>query len=178
MGSLTREHLIDAVAAGFTDSQIAESLGVTPSAVCQAIEKYDIRNLAETKKKASKFSGIDENLNKAEEFLAKKLVAVVAELNDPVKIARTLQMVNAMKRRSLDEGTPNAPQTNIAILNMPTRTQVQVVRNENNEVIEIDGREMLTINPNILMQRVKESTNKPLEHKDGNLGKEEILKLL
>lgn len=172
MGNLTREHLIDAVAAGFTDSQIAESLGVTPSAVAQAIEKYDIKNLAETKAKASKFSTIDDALNKAEEILALKLVQSVQMMEDPLKIARVLQTVNGAKRRSLDEGATQTPQTQIAILNLPQRQIVNVITNANNEVVEIDGRPMLTINPAVLMQRIKET--KDLEHKPAAGGKDGI----
>jgi len=176
MGTLTREHLIDAVAAGFTDTQIAESLGVTPSAVAQAIEKYEIRQLAETKLKASKFASIDENLNKVEDMLAKKLVAAAATLEDPLKITRVLQAVNAAKRRSLSEGSASAPQTSIAILNLPQRMSVHVVKNENNEVVEIDGRPMVTINPNILMQRVQQKAIE--ERKNDSVSPEEIRKLL
>lgn len=155
--ALTRDQLVKAVAAGFSDSEIAEHLGVTPSAISQAITKYEVREAAAILNKGSRFESIDDSLNDIEEIVTKKLRESVLMMADPMKMLQVLRVVNGAKRRSLAEGQQPNQVNNIAILNLPERATVQYTKNEQNEVIEIDGRPMITMQAGRLLQHVKES---------------------
>ena len=155
-GILTREDLISAVAAGFTQTEIADSLGVTPSAVHQAIEKYQVMAAAAERKANSRAATIDDRLDKIEELATAKLELAVAHLSDPLKILRVLDVVNKAKRRSLGEHKTGDSVTNIAVLQLPQRMAIQVVQNQQNEVVEIDGRPLVTMQAAVLLQKIRE----------------------
>jgi len=172
---MDKNFVVTALRNGFTDTQIAESLGVTPSAVSQAIDAYGLREMA---KQNSKFESIDSGLNDLEDTLVKKLKESVrfAVLN-PMQLASILRTVNGAKRRSGGEGGPTIGiNTQLVHLTLPQRREVHVVKSARNEVIEVEGRVLQTI-PSGKMATLElagttkeETTNGAQETNTGKIG--------
>lgn len=155
--TIDKSFILAALRSGFADSQIAEALGVTSSAVAQLIDAHGLRAMAV---KNSRFSTIDENLTELEDELVKKLKQQVRFVQDPMKIGRLLQIVNSTKRRSLAEGqAPNLGQARLVQLNLPERLRISVEFNAENELVSVNGRSMATATPG----RVIDQVTKPVE---------------
>jgi predicted transcriptional regulator len=154
MASVDKQFLISALRSGFSESQIADALGVTQSAVSQVINAYNLREVAA---KNSKFESIDTKLNSIEEAILTKLEKSVKFVEDPMKLTRILTAVNGAKRRSLAEG--NSLPTDgarLVQLNLPERMTLTVNLNANNEVIGVNGRDLLTANPVKVLDAARE----------------------
>lgn len=153
---MDRNFVVTALRNGFSDSQIAQSLGVTQSAVAQAIESYGLKEIAAQN---SKFESIDAGLNDLEELVVKKLKTSMGfAVLTPMQLASILRTVNGAKRRSGGEGGPNIGiHTQLVNLNLPQRREVAVTKSALNEVIEVEGRVLQTLPSGKLSTMAQES---------------------
>lgn len=156
MASVDKEFLLSALRSGFSTSQIAESLGVTASAVDQVINAYDLREIAA---KNSRFESIDNQINSLEEKVLGRIEKALPSVCDPMKLTRMLQVLNGAKRRSLAEGRtlPNEG-ARLIQLRLPERVHLSVSFNERNEVIDINGRELVTAAPDKVLKEADNAT--------------------
>jgi len=154
MAAVNKEFLLSALRSGFTETQIAEALNVTPSAVAQVIDAHDLRAEAA---KNSRFESIDNKWNSLEEKILERLEKTYKSVQDPMKLTRMLQVINGAKRRSLAEGKSlQADGARLVQLNLPERVQLAVSFNLNNEVIEINGRNLTTAQPARVLKEAQE----------------------
>lgn len=155
MAQLSSNYIVSALKSGFTISQIAQGLGCTPSAIEQRIDAEGLKEIASEN---SRFKNIDEMYNRLEEKALKKLDDNLqfAVLN-PIQACRVITTLNNAKRRSLSEGQTILNQNNTALvqLNLPKRHQPKVIKNDNNEVIEVNERVYQTL-PSAQLQEVTE----------------------
>lgn len=155
---MNADFVIKALRAGATETQIAQSLNVSPSAVSQFIETNGI---SEKVRKDSPFQEIDAKLNSIEGTVVTQLEKSLRSpfnkiANDPMKIAQVLKIVNGAKRRSLAEGSTIIDQrTALVQLNLPARAIAQVRKNSQNEVIEVEGRALQTMQSGRLLSKLK-----------------------
>jgi predicted transcriptional regulator len=161
MAQVSKDFILSALRGGFSETQIAEALNVTVSAVEQLINSHGLRDLAA---KNSKFESIDEKLNSIEEKILEGLEKQVKFISDPMKLTRMLQVVNGSKRRSLAEGrTLQDNSVRLVQLNLPERVIPQVRLNERNEVIEVNERPLLTMQSGRLLQQLEAAKPKEVE---------------
>ena len=149
--SASKDMIVAALRNGFSDSQIAQALGVTQSAVLRAIDAYGLRELANLN---SKFAEHDEKLNSLEAVVLEKLAATIKfAVLDPLKLTAIYKTLNGAKRRSMAEGS-NLPQTGVQLvsINLPRHVQVKVGLNRNNEVISIDDNPLSTLSAGKLVE--------------------------
>ena len=155
-------YLIAALKSGFTESQIAEGMGVSQSAVRQYIQAHSLEKIA---KENSQFKEIDKTLNDTEALIAEKLHrAMKNAILNPMQLGRLLQIVNGTKRRSLAEEQQVINQSNVRLvqLNFRPRQTPEVVRNSRNEVIEVNGRALSTIPSGKVVARIGKSNKEEL----------------
>lgn len=184
---MDKNYIVTALRQGFSESQIAQGLGVTQSAVSQFISTH---GLLEEVRAKSRFMQIDEDLNSAEELILAKLKkSMQFAVMNPLQWGQLLKIVNGAKRRSLDEGRPLV-QDGVRLVNirLPERMRIEVAKNANNEVIEVQGRVLETLpagklaeyagarDPGAIDSRIEELEN---DSTTGNrLTKKEISELL
>jgi predicted transcriptional regulator len=145
------QYIEQALSKGFTAAQIANALHSTESAVSQLISTYNI-SVGKSSKKAAALDDIYDNLeHKAADLLGKSLA--VCEL-DPVRLSMVLSRLNSLKRRSYGEGHGAVGGAAGALVSLQLPQQVarapQVSLSARNEIIEIDGRTIATIDRNRL----------------------------
>lgn len=156
---MDRNYVIAALKSGFEISQIAAGLGVTASAVSQLIEAENLQGIAAQN---SKFAELDNQYNSLEEKVIKQLdrsLNIVA--TEPTKLANILRILNGAKRRSLSEGQTivNHNDVRFVQLNLPARAIPKVVKNANNEIIEVEGRVLSTMPSNLVQKKLEEHKN-------------------
>lgn len=162
MSSNHTDYIITALKSGFTETQIAQGLGVTPSAVHQTIQEKGLKDIAAEN---SQFKSIDDRYNRLEELALRKMEKSLelAVLN-PMQLTRVVNTLNGAKRRSLSEGQTIINQNNTQLVNLklPERYAPKVVKNENNEVIEVNDRVYSTMHSTEL-DKFKEQQSRRLD---------------
>lgn len=159
---MNKNYIVQALRSGFSQSQIAQGLGVTQSAISQYVEEH---SLLEEVAAQSQFMSIDSKLNKLEEKIVDKLgTSMQFAVMDPMKWAGLLKIVNGAKRRSLSEGRPILEGgAQLVTLNLPERMHLQVRRNAHNEVIEVEGRVLQTLPAGKLVDMATKSLPSPAD---------------
>lgn len=157
---VSKEFVLSALRNGLTDTQIAESLGVTPSAIAQLVDNYGLREQAALN---SQFHNIDQNYNYIEEEATKRLKKHIGLIVDPMKLLHVIRTVNAAKRRSMAEGASvnNTNNVQLISLNLPEHLKVDVIVNAKNQVAAVEGRELVTMPSGKLME---EATGKDISN--------------
>ncbi len=161
---INSETVVAALRAGFSNTQIASSLGVTDSAVLQYIEAHNLQDLAAQN---SKFQKIDTTLNSLEEMVLGKLEkSINMAVMDPLKWTAIYKTLNGAKRRSLAEGQnlTNINNVKLVTLNMPAQVQVKVGLSSRNEVVEIGGRAITTMPSGKVVAMAGVTTRGSLSH--------------
>lgn len=144
--ALDSAYITNCLAGGFTVTQIADSLGVTPSAVTQHAQAAGLyEKVAELMGRRQKqAASIDERLANIEERAAKALEASITMIADPMKLVRILQVVNAAKRRSIPEQQQVASSAPV-VLNLPSHITANFHFNAQNEAVAIGERPLVTL---------------------------------
>ncbi len=161
---ISEDSVVAALRAGFSNTQIASSFGVTDSAVTQFIESHNLQHIAAQN---SKFQAIDDSLNDLEGVVLNKLAnSMKLAILDPIKLAAVYKVLNGARRRSLSEGQTvnNFNQIRLVSLNLPTHVQVSVGMSPRNEVIEVDGRAINTMPAGKLVELSGVTTRGALSH--------------
>lgn len=159
---VTKSFIRTCLGNGLTDSQIAEQLGVSASAVTQVIDKYGLRDAAAENET---FATIDALYNKAELQAIKQLNRVIGSVLDPMKLTKVIQTINSAKRRSMVNGDGTGD-TNVQFvqINLPAHVEAKVVVNAKNQVAEVDGRPLVTMPSGKLLKEIDNNGTEQLEH--------------
>lgn len=140
------QYIEQALSKGFSAAQIANGLSMSESAVSQLISSYNIK-VGGSSKKAAELDDIYDDLEHKTAALMGKALAV-CEL-DPVRLSVVLSRLNAMKRRSYGEGqgvTGGAAGALVALqLPQQVNRAPDVTLSSRNEIVEIEGRTIATI---------------------------------
>lgn len=136
-----KEQILSLCATNATNTQIAQAVGVNESYVSQ------LRVLAPKAPdlKAATRDGIYDSI---EDKLAANLNEKIAYVQKPHEIMSLLRQVNNLKRRS--ESVTNNPNglnitNNVVFVTLPTTLANRFSVNSSNEVIEVNGRSLVTM---------------------------------
>lgn len=158
-----KKQIAELTAAGNPDSDIAEMLDITPGYVSQiktdrSYQNYYAELTAGTRiTKHEIYSKIDDNYDKLEEKLTAVMVdnfdiLVTAMAKTPEKLVNWASKLNAAKRRASGEatgstGNPRGAVTLIlpSFIVQASKQELGVIHNENQEIVEIDGRTLLAM---------------------------------
>ena len=157
--TVQQERIVSCLAAGFKDSQIAESMGVTQSAISQEIEEYSLRELSAQRmvEKHSIFTRIDDKHNRIEDLALSQLEKVVPFITDPVKLCIIVRTANSAKRRS-SQPVNSQQTTKVVQLNLPRHIHNTFVFNSNNEAIEVGGKALVSMSAATLLKKHEQDT--------------------
>lgn len=157
------ERILELLGAGYKPPMVASVLGISESRISQllAVDSFASKVLAMRLSRAKGTIDRDNKWDKIEDALLKKFEDVIVFMNDPLKLLRALQVVNAAKRRgagSADSSEAGLTGT-IVQINAPKNVVMQFVTNANNEVIDVNGRSMVPMASKKVMEELKRQTN-------------------
>lgn len=139
---------IEMLGKGFTQAECVRVLGVTASAISQVATNHadKIAALQAESSEASQLA--DSKLDKLEMMLVDKLEKMIPLEGDAMKVTKMFATINAAKRRSKGEGQSTTVNHNTVVqLELPAHLverQVQYQTNAQNEVIQVEGRDIIT----------------------------------
>jgi len=144
-------------------TDIAGILGVTTSAITQALQQEDVQKLKEDFQLRTDAKVFDDKYDSLEARVASLLERKIATEGMSLKIrelTQTVQLLNGLKRRTgIHSGNSQGTGGSIVQINMPVRiTQQSVVVSPRGEILEIDGRPMETIQPSNLRLMAQQAT--------------------
>lgn len=166
---------IKLLGSGCTQVESSRALGVSESQVSQWMAEPDFQSQVndEVKKNFARQSQVDENYNEIEQKLSKKLLEQCEYIFDADKALRILKFANEAKRKL----APQTPQgeggngTTIfapVTLIMPGAVAREFILNPNNEVVGIDGTEVITL-PSKNMETLAQTVRASIQTSDKNL---------
>lgn len=127
----------------------AEKLGISPSAVSQALSSIEESSAAQTSAQANQANLHDNKYDALELVALNKLEGLLAVETNIMKVSKIMEMLNSAKRRAGIVGSLGSSSAsgsaNFITINMPAAIQQKLVLNENKEVIEVDGRSLVTM---------------------------------
>lgn len=143
---------------GLPNHVVAQATGLSDSRISQLLSEDWFKNqVTELKYKALiKHNDLDEKYDDIESDLAEKLKGQIGLMFRPMEIAKTLHMVNSLKRRGVSSPDSISTQQPALSLVMPTVIIQQFVKSGNNQVVEVDDTPLVTIQPGQL-QRLHEN---------------------
>lgn len=154
----------EGLAQGATTSEIARSLGLSSSAVSQIKSSQNFASVND------KYAHMDDLMDSVEMRLVERFNQLLDSglLSMGAKdILTAFRTINGAKRRSLHEGGPSTVinETKVVRLQLPESFMHKMIRNENNEIIAVDGKSLITIDPTKLGDLQNEQRIKlQLEH--------------
>lgn len=153
---ISRTNLAQLIAANFTEEDIAAKLGIEVSAVSEAIARDDY--LAQEVARIRAHRHIDNNLDLIEKRATDRLVKAIDFESDPMKLTKIVGTINNARRRSQGElgGLVDSEASRgVVELQLPQRVAVTHKTNAQGEVIEVNGRPLLSKTSAELLQEVK-----------------------
>jgi hypothetical protein len=156
------KRILNYLSGGATAAQTAAACGVDDSYVSQLKSEEDFQlQIAERLTKDFEAAlKIDENYNKVEEVLSKRLTEVISYITNADQITRILKTVAAIPKKvqqriplnSETDGTAIAPVS----LAIPIVAKNVFIVSPNSEVVELDGKELVTLNSRSMESLLKE----------------------
>lgn len=147
-------------ASGMGGTEIAAKLHVTPGYISQLEQDDDYKRLYQEMVSQQQVAThgvttkIDNCYNTLELMFAETLVenaevVMAAMISSPKHINEFLRTLNGAKRRGVGEGANGLNPATVVQLQLPTfflnQSTPQVKHNQNNEVIEVDGRSLVSL---------------------------------
>lgn len=145
---------------GASNKDVAEELGLTPSAVTQLAAKPEVAQKIEEAQatQLALSTKIDESYDRIEEKLLTQLERTIPLLMRPGEIAKVLQTVNGAKRRGAGHRASEEGPARILNLNIPIALQTKFVVNSANQVIEAGAQTLVTM-PSSNISKMAEAQN-------------------
>jgi len=150
------------MAQGISTDQIAAALGCDPSYISQLRADPEIaRQVTEqTSSVTIKDAAFDERLNTAEEVLLGRIEKTAPFANLPQALA-AFRTLNQARRRK--DGPIGAPVTNINVtLTLPASALPRYVVNSQSEIVEVEGKTLVSATPKSLEATMNARINKQL----------------
>lgn len=169
---LMEERVLELLGAGYKPPMVASILGISESRISQLLadDSFASKVLALRLSRAKGTIDRDNKWDKIEDTLLKKFEDAIVFMNDPLKLLRTLQVVNAAKRRgagTADSGEAGMTGT-IVQISAPKNVVMNFITNAQNEIIEVGGRSMVPMASKKVMEELKRQSGefKDIIHDD------------
>lgn len=142
-----QDRIIDLLGQGIPAAQVALHVGCDPSYISQLLANEQIAEQVQTLRAAA-FAGHVEH-DKAIGRIEQKVLARLDHLSDfitkPAEAARVFSILNAARRQTLEAGNSQAAPSTIVNLNLPEAARVSFTVTADRQVIEVEGRSMVTM---------------------------------
>lgn len=145
---------------GVKKVDIAEELGLTPSAVTQLSQKPEVASEVTRlqEQQLQKSTELDAQYDRIEGQLLNQLEKTIPLLMRPMEISKVLQTVNGAKRRGVGHAGREEGPARVLNLNIPVALQTRFVVNSANQVIEAGAQTLVTM-PSSNIAKMAEAHN-------------------
>lgn len=158
-GTGIKQRALEMLALNMPQSAVAGRLGITEGAVSQLMADPAFLEALESKRVqiSEKDQAFDDKLEKAEEDALDRIAARVqfGNLRDSLSAFKVLN--SARRRKDSQQHTPTNQGTAV-LINMPVTLIPQFVINQKSEVVEVDGKTMLSASPAQMNKIMEERT--------------------
>lgn len=155
--SNAKDKALELLGAGLPNVVVANALGVSESLVSQwlsvdefavQVQQRKIQVLTEAKNRDSKW-------NTLEDKLLERLEELLPMLSNPMAVVQALRTVNGAVRRAAPQELGATAQATHVHLHMPALIAAKFTVNGNNQVVEVDGRNVSTMPANVVVEEMK-----------------------
>lgn len=131
---------------GVTQTEIAATLGITPSAVSQLLASPDLAPEVAKIREAqiARSANLDVRYDAIEESLLGQLEKTIPMLLRPEQILNALEKVNRAKRRGITL-TETKQVSQVVHLHLPPQILQKVITNTSNQVVSVGGQQLITM---------------------------------
>lgn len=154
-----QEKAVSLLGQGIQAERVAEALGVTASAISQLVSDPEVaERIAELRYNALEAHNVRDNkYDTLEDRLIDQLSDLLPLMTKPMEILRSIQVINAAKRRGASTPQSITGQQTHFTLVLPTVIMQKFSTNVNNQVVAIENKELLTIQSNSLLETINDT---------------------
>lgn len=151
-----RDRALELLGAGVSQEATASALGVTASYISQLMADAEFaRQVAEMRfKQLHAHTKRDNKYDALEDKLLDRMEQSLPMMLKPNEILRAMQVVNAAKRRGSQAQELPVGQHAQVVLNMPVKLVQKFATNILNQVITVEGKDLITIPPQELLKKL------------------------
>lgn len=153
-----KERIIEMLGKGIPAVQVAGAVGCDESYISQLLSDEAI-SLQVQELRAENFSNYiaqDKILDEAEAKALEKVAHLVQFITKPTEAARAYQILNAAKRRTVDQVNQQQAVAQTVALELPAAARVRLTLTSDRQVVEIEGRPMITMPAKNLTARLEQ----------------------
>ena len=156
--SILEERAAALLGSGLTATTVAASLGCSDSYLSQLLSREDFaaRVASLRYETLAKHNERDSTYDSLEDSLLQKLTDSLPLMYRPMEILKSIQIVNAAKRRGTSTPEAILEKQQIVSLTMPVQIIQRFTTNIQNQVIQAGSQELLTIQSSSLAARLKD----------------------
>lgn len=153
-----KDRIIEMLGQGLSATQVASAVGCEDSYISQLLSDEHIsRQVQELRaENFSKYVDLDRRLDEAEEEALTKLASLANFITKPTEAARVYSILNAAKRRTVDQVNQQQAVAQTVSLDLPMAARVRFTLTNDRQVIEIEGRSMTTMPARNLASRLEQ----------------------
>lgn len=156
----TQLQVLELLGKGVAPAVVASTLDISPGYISQCQDHPVFMQELQATLLMSQLAASqrDEELDAIEDLLIEKVKSTAVYITKPMEAMKALDMINGMKRRGLGEGqTGITNNVQTVVLNLPSHirpSEVQTVVSAENEVVQVDGRNMITKSSQLVMDQL------------------------
>jgi len=163
--SPTRQNALQLLSQGVAPSQAAAALGVSESQISQYLQDEDFSAALQAQRASATAEDLayDEKLDRVEEeFLGRiEQKAAFANLQQSLQ---AFKILNTAKRRKDSRIAPQSTGSGTVVnITIPIAVIPQYVTNSKNEIVEVEGKTMVSANPKRLEEMLRERGSSALQ---------------
>jgi len=153
-----KEKLIALLGSGISNAVAASAVGCSESYVSQLLAIPEISaRVAQLRFDTLQANNLrDSKIDGIEDLLLAKLSASVNLIMRPMELVKASSMINAMKRRGSAAPEQSTQLTQVINLTLPPKLTVAFQLNNQNEIIEVAGRPLVTMQTATLLVEAKQ----------------------
>lgn len=155
-----KDRILALLGNGVNPSATAAAVGCDPSYITALLKDDAFASEVAARRSTSLMAATerDNKWDSLEDKLLAKLEDLLPFMMRPMEVVKALAAVNSAKRRGV--GANESQQvTNIVVLQLPSVIKQRFQLNDRQEVVEVDGRTLLTIDGAQLLKGLKDGTS-------------------
>jgi transcriptional regulator with XRE-family HTH domain len=147
---------LELLGAGVSQEAVASALGVTASYISQLMADKDFAQQVADKRftQLHQHTVRDNKYDTIEDRLLERMEQSLPMMIKPNEILRAIQVVNAAKRRGSQAQELPVGQHAQVVLNIPIKLVQKFTTNILNQVITVEGKDLITMPPQTLLKKV------------------------
>lgn len=152
------ERIMELLGNGLSNEVVATAVGVHPSYISQlmADETFSAQVVAKRTTTLAAATTRDRTWDSVEDKMLGQLDAMVDNfsITKPMELVRAIAVVNAAKRRGTTTQDAMTVNQQIVVLNIPTQVLHSFTKTRTGEVIEVDGKTLVTMPASALLAQL------------------------